>query len=89
MSLPVPNSPVPRTALDPVCPALAAVIRQQRLERGLSLTQLAERTRLSRRMLTYIETCERVPTVDTVARISRAFGVQPSELLAVAQRVAL
>jgi transcriptional regulator with XRE-family HTH domain len=84
--LPAPNKPLPRTALEPVCGALAAVIRQRRTARGLSLHQFAELTRLSRPMLGYIETSTRIPTIDTIARISRALGIPCSQLLAEAER---
>jgi len=66
-----PNKPLPRTALEPVCEALAIVILQRREANGLSLNRLAELTRLSRQMISFIETNRRIPTVDTVARISR------------------
>ncbi len=36
-------------------------------------------------MIRFIETKERIPTIDTVARISRAFGVRCSKLLAEAE----
>jgi transcriptional regulator with XRE-family HTH domain len=80
-----PNKPLPRTALEPVCVALAEVIRQRRAASGLSLNRLAELTRLSRQMISFIETSRRIPTVDSVARISRAFGVPFSKLVAEAE----
>ena len=85
MRLPASNKPLPRTALEPVCEALAEVIRQRRAARGLSLNRLAELTRLSRPMIRFIEARERIPTIDTIARISRAFGVPCSKLLAEAE----
>ena len=63
--------PLPRTSLEPVCEALAGVIRQRRIKGGLSLNRLAALTLLSRQMLSFIETNRRVPTIDTVARICR------------------
>jgi transcriptional regulator with XRE-family HTH domain len=80
------NKPLPRTALEPVCAALASVIRQRREAEGLSLNQLAERTNLSRPIISFIETNGRIPTVDTVARISRAFGLSCGKLLAEAEK---
>jgi len=80
------NKPLPRTALEPVCEALANVIQQRRTASGLSLNRLAELTRLSRQMISFIETSRRIPTVDTVARISRALGIPFSKLLAEAER---
>jgi ribosome-binding protein aMBF1 (putative translation factor) len=46
---------IPRTSLEPVCGALAAVIRRRRERAGLLLNQLAARTRLSRQMLSFVE----------------------------------
>jgi transcriptional regulator with XRE-family HTH domain len=78
--------PLPRTSLEPVCKALAGTIRRRRLKRGLSLNRLAAMTRLARQMLSFIETNRRVPTIGTVARISRAFGLPCSRLVAEAER---
>ena len=75
------NKPLPRTALEPVCGALANVIRQRRAASGLSLNGLAEMTSLSRQMISFIETSRRIPTIDSVARISRALGVPCSKLM--------
>jgi len=79
------NKPLPRTALEPVCEALANVIRQRREANGLSLNRLAELTNLSRPMIRFVETNGRIPTIDAVTRISRAFGVLRSKLLAEAE----
>ena len=37
-------------------------------------------------MIRFIETNERIPTIDTVARISRAFGVSCGQLIREAER---
>ena len=57
------NPPLPSTALEPVCEALAEVIRRRREQAGLSLNQLAARTRLSRQMLSFIESQRRILTL--------------------------
>lgn len=85
MSLPNPNSMVSAGKRAPVCATLAVIIREQRLQRGLSLSQLAARAGISRRMLGFIENHERVPTIDTLTRISQAFGLKSSELLCAAE----
>lgn len=69
------GEPLPRTSLEPVCDALAHVIRKHRKARKLSMNGLAKRTRLTRQAISHLENRRRVPTVDTVARICRAFGV--------------
>lgn len=63
----------------------ATVIRTRRVASGLSLNRLAELTRLSRQKISFIVTNEHIPTIDTVARISRAFGVPFSQLVAAAE----
>jgi transcriptional regulator with XRE-family HTH domain len=80
------SKPLPRTSLEPVCEALAGVIRRRGIKGGLSLNRLAALTLLSRQMLSFIETNRRVPTIDTVTRISRAFGLPCSRLVAEAER---
>jgi transcriptional regulator with XRE-family HTH domain len=80
------NKALPRTSLEPVCVVLAEVVRQRRVANGLSLNRLAELTRLSRQMISFIETNRRIPTIDTVARISRAFGIPFSKLVLEAER---
>jgi transcriptional regulator with XRE-family HTH domain len=50
------------------------------------LNQLAGLTNLSRQMISFIETNRRIPTIDTVARISRAFGIPFSKLVAEAEK---
>jgi transcriptional regulator with XRE-family HTH domain len=71
----------------PVCAALAAVIRERRLRRGWSLTDLAARTGLSHPMMRFVEKGERIPSIDTAARVSRAFGVSLSRLILDAEKL--
>jgi transcriptional regulator with XRE-family HTH domain len=61
----VTTPPLPRTSLEPVCLALAAVIRQRREWAGLSLNQLAKRAGLSQQRLSFVESGRRIPTLDT------------------------
>lgn len=79
------SKPIPRTSLEPLCPAMAEVIRKWREASGLSLNRLAERTRLSRQMLSFVESGQRIPTIETAARISRALGVPLSRLVTEAE----
>jgi ribosome-binding protein aMBF1 (putative translation factor) len=54
------GEPLPRTLLEPVCEALAHVIRKHRKARKLSMNGLAKRTRLSRQMIAMVESRRRV-----------------------------
>jgi transcriptional regulator with XRE-family HTH domain len=57
---------------------VAARLRALRLERGLSLRQLAKRSDLSPEMLSRAERGERTPTVETLARACSGLGVSLS-----------
>jgi transcriptional regulator with XRE-family HTH domain len=56
-------------------------IRELRKERGMSQTELAEKSDVSLITISRIERGERDPHVMTLARIARGLGVQPFELL--------
>jgi len=77
--------PLPSAAWAPVCGALAAVIRQRRQARGLSLNRLAALTRFPRQRLSFIETNRPAPTIVTVAptaQLQSARGLAHSKTLA-------
>lgn len=80
------EKPIPRTSLEPVCETLAGVLHKHRRERELSLSELAKQSLVSRQAISYVENQQRVPTVNTVARLCRAFGVPVSRVVAAAER---
>ncbi len=47
----------------------------------MSLTALAEEAGLSRQMISYVERGLRVPTLDTLLRITQALELDPAALL--------
>ena len=53
-----------------ICSAVARIIREERVRRGLSLNVLAERAGLSRQMVSYVEQEERNPSLDSLLRIA-------------------
>jgi transcriptional regulator with XRE-family HTH domain len=61
--------------------ALAHRIAQERAQRGWSLADVAERSGVSRSMLSKIERQEASPTATVLLRIASAFGVTLAELL--------
>lgn len=63
--------------------AIAAQIRQRREANGWSLADLAARSGVSKAMISRIERDEVSPTAALLARLSGAFGVTLSTLLAV------
>jgi transcriptional regulator with XRE-family HTH domain len=67
---------------DDPTPRIAARLREQRRVRGWSLDELAERSGVSKAMLSKIERCEASPTAALLGKISGALGMTLSMLLA-------
>ena len=61
---------------------LARILRDAREQRGLSMSHVAERAGLSQQMISYVERGMRVPTVDSLIRISVALDIDAAEVLA-------
>jgi transcriptional regulator with XRE-family HTH domain len=68
-----------------VGPALAARIRLERTSRNWSMDELSMRAGVSRAMISKIERGECSPTATILGRLSGAFGISMSALLAVAE----
>jgi transcriptional regulator with XRE-family HTH domain len=75
----------PRKAAGDVGPALAARIRMERTSRQWSLDELSKRAGVSRAMISKIEREECSPTATVLGRLSGAFGISMSTLLAHAE----
>lgn len=71
---------------DPLSAALAATVQAARQARGLSGGALAERSGVSRAMISKIERGEVQPTAALLGRLSAALGMTLSELVANAER---
>ena len=57
------------------------LVREIRLEQGLSQEQLAEKSGLHRTAISFIERAERSSTLETVEKLARALKVQPAQLM--------
>ena len=57
------------------------LLRDLRLNRSISQEKLSEITGLDRSFISLIERGERTPTLTTIIKISKAFGLKPSQLL--------
>jgi transcriptional regulator with XRE-family HTH domain len=66
--------------------AIAERLRLERENRGWSLADLAERSGVSKAMISKIERSEASPTATVLGRLSGAFGLPLSVLLALAER---
>src|SRR5882724_4228847 len=73
------------TASSDVGPALAARIRLERTSRVWSMDELSSRAGVSRAMISKIERQECSPTATVLGRLSGAFGISISALLANAE----
>jgi transcriptional regulator with XRE-family HTH domain len=70
---------------DAVTPALAARLKTEREARHWSVAELAERSGVSRAMISKVERAEASPTAALLGRLSGAFGLTLSALLARAE----
>lgn len=73
------------TITDNINQRISARIRVERESRGWSLSELAERADVSRAMIHKIERGESSPTATLLARLSGAFGISMSTLIARAE----
>jgi XRE family transcriptional regulator, regulator of sulfur utilization len=64
-----------------VAKSFAAELIKLRKARGISMNELSVRTGLARSFITYMEKGERIPSLETLARIGFALGVSPGELV--------
>lgn len=64
-----------------VCSHIAKLLKEEREERGLSMTKLSEQAGLSRAMISHIEHEIRNPTLDTLLRICAAMNIELADLL--------
>ena len=66
--------------------AIAERLRLERETRGWSLAELAQRSGVSKAMISKVERCEASPTATVLGRLSGAFGLPLSALFALAER---
>jgi transcriptional regulator with XRE-family HTH domain len=71
----------PAVQAEEVTRSLSARVQQERKRRNWTLQDLADRSGISRAMISKIERCESSPTAIVLGRLSGAFGLSMSELL--------
>lgn len=60
---------------------MAQILQRERIAKNLSMTRLAEGAGLSRQGVSYIERGMRIPSLDTLVRISRILGIDLAEII--------
>jgi len=70
-----------KTPVRETCALVAQILRQERLDRDLSLTRTAEAAGLSRQMISYVESGQRIPTLDTLLRLCGALEIDLGEII--------
>jgi transcriptional regulator with XRE-family HTH domain len=74
---------------DAISTHVAAVLKEEREKRNLSLKSLAKKSGISRQTISYVEQEVQSPSLDTLLRITSALGVDLAKVIARAQRRAL
>jgi transcriptional regulator with XRE-family HTH domain len=64
---------------------IAKALRDTRVRKGLSMSAVAERAGLSQQMVSYVERQMRMPTLDTLLRMSEALAIDLSAIIRDAQ----
>ena len=77
---------VPSQKPQQFCAAVARILREERLRKGVSLNALAARAGISYQIISYIEREMRTPKLDTLFRITTALGVDLVDLIRRAER---
>lgn len=69
-----------------ICARVADSLKRERLAQQLSMTRMAADAGLSRQMISYVEDKKRVPSLDTLLRMSSALGVDLADIIRAAER---
>ena len=64
-----------------ICAQVAKLLHETRIRRGLSMTQLAEQSGLSRATISFVERELRHPTLDTLLRICAVLKVDLADVI--------
>jgi len=76
------NRSTKRDALrEQICSGVAQILKEQRLKRNLTRTEVAGQAGLNRQTIAFIETQERTPTIDTLLRVSDVLGMKLEDVI--------
>ena len=74
------------TFREEICSEIAHLFREERLRRKLSLNALAAQAGLNRRTVTFLETKQRTPTIDTLLRLTDVLEIRLEDLIRKARK---
>jgi transcriptional regulator with XRE-family HTH domain len=69
-----------------ICSHVARQLKEEREKRGISLNALAEKAGLARQTISFIEQELRIPTLDTLVRLTLALDVDLERIIARARK---
>lgn len=69
-----------------VAQAFGKVLREKRLEAGLTQEQLGLEAGVRRTFVSLLELGEQQPTLTTIVKLAGALNIKPSELVAIAEK---
>jgi len=69
------------TEREQVAEGFARNLFKHRRRAGLTQQELADRTGLHRTEISLLETCRRIPRIDTLIKVCDSLGVTPDQLL--------
>jgi len=76
------NASARKTAIrEKIVISIAEMIREERLKRNLTLTEVAGRAGLNRQTVAFIEKQERTPTIDTLLRIFDVYELKLEDVI--------
>lgn len=64
-----------------ICTRVMLLLREDREKKGISGTQLADRSGLNQSTISLLDRGERKPTLDTLVRIAEVLGIELGEIL--------
>jgi transcriptional regulator with XRE-family HTH domain len=70
-----------------ICSQVARLLKEERAKSGLSLNVVAQKAGLSRQTVSFIEQELRIPTLDTLLRITIALEVDLEKIIVKARKV--
>lgn len=64
-----------------ICSKVSRLLKKERQNQGMTMTDLAKAAELSQQMVSYVERGMRSPTLDTLLRMTQALGIELWQVL--------